>query len=124
MLPGPGSYYPPTVITELDSRMRVYHEEVFGPVACVYAYSNINEALNLANATPFGLAASIWTADEHYASTLIDDLECGSVFINAMPRSDPRLPFGGIKNSGFGRELGEEGLCEFINPKVISIANS
>lgn len=120
--PGSGFYYPPTVITQISSSMRVHDEEVFGPVACVYSYSNIDEALDIANATPFGLASSIWSADEAYAKSLVDDLEFGSVFINAIPRSDPRLPFGGVKNSGFGRELGQTGLFEFVNQKVISIA--
>jgi len=120
---GSGAFYPPTVITKLDASMRVYNEEVFGPVACVYAFSNKNEALELANATPFGLASSIWTTDESKALSLIDDLESGGVFINAMPRSDPRLPFGGVKKSGFGRELGQAGLLEFVNQKIISIAD-
>lgn len=120
---GPGSYYPPTVITKLDSSMRAYNEELFGPVACVYSFFNLNEALNIANATPFGLASSIWTTNSTKALSLIDDLEFGSVFINAIPRSDPRLPFGGVKNSGFGRELGHEGLLEFVNQKVVSITD-
>jgi succinate-semialdehyde dehydrogenase/glutarate-semialdehyde dehydrogenase len=115
------SFYPPTVITGIDSSMRIYTEEVFGPVACVYSYSHKDEAIKLANATPFGLAASIWTADESSAQSLINNLEFGSVFINALPCSDPRVPFGGVKNSGLGHELGREGLLEFVNQKVISI---
>jgi succinate-semialdehyde dehydrogenase/glutarate-semialdehyde dehydrogenase len=113
------NFYPPTILTKINSSMRVYHEEVFGPVACVYAYDQENEIITLANATSFGLSASIWTNDEAKALALCKDLECGSVFINAIPRSDPRLPFGGIKDSGFGRELGREGLLEFVNIKVI-----
>ena len=120
---GPQSYYPPTVLTNITNSMRVYHEEVFGPVACVYSFENIQDALELANITSFGLSSSIWTTKESEALELVNDLEFGSVFINAIPRSDPRLPFGGIKDSGYGHELGREGLMEFVNQKVVSIAD-
>jgi succinate-semialdehyde dehydrogenase/glutarate-semialdehyde dehydrogenase len=113
------AFYPPTVITNINSSMRIHEEELFGPVACVYAFNNHQEAIKLANDTPFGLSSSIWTSDEQSALSLVNNLECGSVFINAIPRSDPGLPFGGVKTSGIGRELGREGLLEFTNQKTI-----
>lgn len=119
---GPPYYYPPTVLSDITNDMRVYHEEVFGPVACVYAFEQADEAVRLANDTSFGLASSIWTKDESRALALVDDLEQGLVFINAIPRSDPRLPFGGVKASGHGRELGREGLMEFVNQKTVWLA--
>ncbi len=117
--PGPGYFYPPTLITDLPHDAAVGNEELFGPVALLYKVPDLNAALWLANATPYGLSSSIWTNDEDEAETAIDALDVGSVFVNGMPRSDPRLPFGGVKASGFGRELGREGLLAFTSARTI-----
>jgi succinate-semialdehyde dehydrogenase/glutarate-semialdehyde dehydrogenase len=96
-------------------------EELFGPVAAIAAFDTAEEALRLANATRYGLGASLWSRDEARALGLAAGIEAGAVFVNGMVKSDPRLPFGGVKDSGFGRELGEEGILEFVNVKTIWI---
>lgn len=116
---GPGSFYPPTVLTGITPDMRVHREEVFGPVATLYRVSDIDEAVALANATPFGLGANAWTDDSAEQSRFIRDLEVGMVFINGNVTSYPALPFGGIKRSGYGRELTEHGIREFCNLKAV-----
>jgi succinate-semialdehyde dehydrogenase/glutarate-semialdehyde dehydrogenase len=119
---GPGWYYPPTVLTDIPRDAPAYHEELFGPVACVYRVPDLAAAVDLANDSPFGLGASLWTRDPVAIDYAVCRLKAGSVFVNGMVKSDPRLPFGGIKQSGFGRELGLPGLLAFTNMKTVWIA--
>jgi succinate-semialdehyde dehydrogenase/glutarate-semialdehyde dehydrogenase len=114
-----GNYFQPTVIAGVMRHSPISQEEIFGPVALLFRIGSVGEAIALANDTPFGLAASIWTADPTEQQRLTIELQCGSVFINAVVASDPRLPFGGIKHSGFGRELSAAGMREFLNAKTV-----
>jgi succinate-semialdehyde dehydrogenase/glutarate-semialdehyde dehydrogenase len=116
---GLGWYYPPTVLTGITPAMRVHTEEVFGPVATLYRVGDLDEALELANATDFGLGANAWTDDEDERTRLIDGLEAGMVFINGNVTSYPELPFGGVKASGYGRELTAHGIREFCNLQAV-----
>jgi succinate-semialdehyde dehydrogenase/glutarate-semialdehyde dehydrogenase len=116
---GPGFFYPPTALEGLPQGAPVAREELFGPVAMLWKVDSLEEALRLANDSPYGLSASIWTRDDNEADRAVAELEAGSVFVNGMPRSDPRLPFGGIKQSGFGRELGRAGLLAFTTTRAI-----
>jgi succinate-semialdehyde dehydrogenase / glutarate-semialdehyde dehydrogenase len=118
----PGFYYEPTVLAEVTPDMRVYHEEVFGPVATLYRATDIDAAIDLANATEYGLGANAWTSDEQDRDRFIRDLAAGMVFINGNVTSYPQLPFGGVKHSGHGRELSFHGIREFCNIKTIWIA--
>ncbi|MGH3726206.1 MAG: NADP-dependent succinic semialdehyde dehydrogenase [Mycobacterium sp.] len=117
----PGWFYPPTVITDITVDMPIFTQEVFGPVASVYRAANVDEAIHIANATPFGLGSNAWTCAESEQQRFIDELAAGQVFINGMTVSYPELPFGGIKRSGYGRELSAHGIREFCNVKTVWI---
>ena len=118
----PGAFYAPTVMDALTPAMPVLAEETFGPVAAVVRVENEDEALAVANDTDFGLGASLWTADRDRAASLARRIDAGCVFVNGMVKSDPRLPFGGVKKSGYGRELSAYGIREFVNVKTVWMA--
>jgi succinate-semialdehyde dehydrogenase / glutarate-semialdehyde dehydrogenase len=117
----PGWFYPPTVVTGVTPEMRMYREEVFGPVAQLYSVPDIDAAIRLANDTDFGLGSNAWTNDPAEQQRFVDDLQAGQVFVNGMTASYPALPFGGVRRSGYGRELADLGIREFCNAKTVWI---
>ncbi|MGI0083723.1 MAG: aldehyde dehydrogenase family protein, partial [Nitrososphaerales archaeon] len=121
---GPGTFYEPTVLDRVGMSMKVLSEEVFGPVAPVLGVAGEDEAIRVANDSEFGLGASLWTSDFERAKKLARRIESGMVFVNSLVKSDPRMPFGGIKKSGIGRELSKFGLKEFVNVKSINMYES
>ncbi|MDN5835769.1 MAG: NAD-dependent succinate-semialdehyde dehydrogenase [Nitrosospira sp.] len=120
-IPGEGAFYPPSILDRVTMKTRAYHEELFGPVAAVIRATDEEEAVHIANDTRFGLGSSIWSRDAEHAEEIAQRIEAGCTFINGMVRSDPRLPFGGTKASGFGRELSYHGIREFANIKTVWI---
>lgn len=119
LVEGPGFFYPPTLLDNVTSEMPVFEEETFGPVAAVIAARDVNHAIELANKSKYGLGASLWSLNGDRAAELAPRIEAGAVFINEIVKSDPRLPFGGIKHSGYGRELSDLGIREFVNIKTV-----
>jgi succinate-semialdehyde dehydrogenase/glutarate-semialdehyde dehydrogenase len=120
-LPGDGWFYAPTVLTGVEPGMAAFDEETFGPVAAVIRARDTAHAIELANRSNFGLGASVWTGDANRGEHLASEIEAGNVFVNGVVKSDPRLPFGGVKSSGYGRELSEVGIREFVNIKTVWI---
>ncbi|MFB6811720.1 NADP-dependent succinic semialdehyde dehydrogenase [Streptomyces sp. NPDC056387] len=114
-----GWFYEPTVLTGITAEMRIHHEEAFGPVATVYRVRDLDEAVEVANDTPFGLSSNVWTRDPEEQDRFVRDIEAGGVFFNGMTASHPALPFGGVKRSGYGRELSGHGIREFCNATTV-----
>ncbi|ESA36017.1 nad-dependent aldehyde dehydrogenase [Leptolyngbya sp. Heron Island J] len=117
-----GNFYPPTILSHIPPGTPADQEEFFGPVALIFRVQDLDTAIQLANSTPFGLGASGWTQDSVEQQRLINEIDAGAIFINSMVKSDPRLPFGGIKQSGIGRELGRHGILEFMNAKTVCVS--
>ncbi len=115
----PGAYYAASILDRVEPGMLAYDNELFGPVAIVIRARDEEDALRIANDSPYGLGGSVWTRDARRGAALARRMESGSTFVNGMVKSDPRLPFGGIKNSGYGRELSRHGIQEFVNVKTI-----
>src|SRR6184192_2456283 len=119
---GRGAFYPPTVLVAVEPGMPAFDQETFGPVAAVIRAKDEADAIRIANASPYGLGAAVWTRDTQRGERVAREIEAGSVFVNGLVKSDPRLPFGGVKRSGYGRELSEYGLREFVNVKTVWVA--
>lgn len=121
-IPGKGFFFKPGILENVPESSRAYHEEIFGPVALLFKIESLDEAISIANSSPFGLGSAIFTQDKTEQESAINRLEAGATFVNSMTSSDPRIPFGGIKRSGYGRELASEGIRAFCNVKTVSIA--
>jgi succinate-semialdehyde dehydrogenase/glutarate-semialdehyde dehydrogenase len=119
---GPGAFYLPTVLADVKKGMPAYEQETFGPVSAIIPVKDTEEAIAVANDSEFGLGGSVWSRDIKKAEAVARRIETGAMFINGLTKSDPRLPFGGIKKSGYGRELSHYGIREFVNIKTIWIA--
>jgi succinate-semialdehyde dehydrogenase/glutarate-semialdehyde dehydrogenase len=119
-----GTYFEPTIIGNVSPEMPMFKEETFGPAIAITVFKNETEAINLVNASDFGLGASLFTTDMERANRLVPQLYEGAVFVNDLVKSDPRLPFGGVKTSGYGRELSHHGIREFVNKKTVYIKNT
>lgn len=122
VLDGPGFFFSPGILENIPESSKAYREEIFGPVALLFKINNLDEAIDLANDSPFGLGSAIFTQDKTEQLRAIEDIQAGATFVNSMTSSDPRIPFGGIKRSGYGRELAAEGIRAFCNVKTVSIA--
>ena len=120
-VPGPGSFYQASILDKVKPGIRAYEEELFGPVAIVIRARNQDDALRIANDSRFGLGGSVWTRDSKTGERFARRMQCGASFVNGLVKSDPRLPFGGIKASGYGRELSHHGIHEFVNAKTVWI---
>lgn len=121
-LPGPGFFYPPTVLADIPEGSPAHHEEFFGPVALIFRAADVDDAIRIANDSPFALGGSAWTQDEGEQQRFVDEIESGMIYINKITESTPEVPFGGAKNSGYGRELAEYGPRSFVNAKTVWIA--
>jgi succinate-semialdehyde dehydrogenase/glutarate-semialdehyde dehydrogenase len=118
-LPQPGFFYAPTVLTNIPSGSPAHCDELFGPVASLFQANGIEQAVTIANDTPFGLGSCLWSNDEREREVFVQEIQAGLAFINGMVASDPRMPFGGVKQSGYGRELSHHGIREFVNTKTV-----
>jgi succinate-semialdehyde dehydrogenase/glutarate-semialdehyde dehydrogenase len=121
---GPGAYVQPTLLADVQPHMRAFAEELFGPVGVVYKVASAEEAVKLANESSFGLSGSVWSSDVEAAREVADQLEVGMAFVNEHGTTLPGLPFGGVKRSGFGRELGPWGMDEFVNKKLVRVSKA
>ena len=119
---GPGNFFRPGILASIPRESPAWSDELFGPVAMLFKVEGIDEAIDLANDTRFGLGSSVWTRDEAETKAAVNRLEAGCTFVNAIVASDPRLPFGGVKSSGYGRELARDGMLEFMNRKTVAIS--
>ena len=118
-VPGEGAFYQASILDRVEAGMRAYHEELFGPVAIVIHARDEHDAIRIANDSPFGLGGSVWSGDSQRGENVALQIQTGAVFVNGLVKSDPRLPFGGVKNSGYGRELSRHGMMEFVNMKTV-----
>ena len=121
---GPGAFVQPTLLADVKPGMRAYTEELFGPVGVVYKVSSADEAVALTNSSSFGLSGSVWSSDLEKAREVAEQLDVGMAFVNEHGTTLPALPFGGVKRSGFGRELGPWGMDEFVNKKLVRVSKS